>query len=525
MNKNILIADDDVDILDAYNEIFFIRKDYNIKLFENGLDLLTHFYEENRAGNKIPLCILDMRMPLMSGLETAEQIRKTDPDVIILIVTGYSGDISVDKLMESLEEDIYYIEKPFRYKEFCCLVDSLVKGWNKNQNLKDNKEKYRSIFNNITDVYYEVTLDGTILEASPSIEELSQYKREEFIGTSIYDIYASPEDRDKLIQIFKKEKRVRDYEITMKNKEGRHIPCSINAMLCTDENGKYEKIIGSMRDINERKKAEKELIRLVTALEQTADCVIMTDRDGKIEYVNPMFCKTTGYTREEVLGKTPNILKSGRQNKKFYEKMWDTITKGEVWSGHIINRKKDGTLFEEDASISPIIDSKGKITNYVAVNRDITEKIKMESHLRQSQKLEAIGTLAGGIAHDFNNILVAILGYTEVALYEVPEGSITQRNLKQVRKACKRAINLIKQILAFSRKSEPIRKPVRVNIMAKETLKLLRPLLPSTIEIKQEIDEKSGYILADPTQIHQIIMNLATNAAHAMRKKRRYYGN
>jgi len=269
-------------------------------------------------------------------------------------------------------------------------------------------------------------------------------------------------------------------------------------------------------DITERKKAEKERIRLATAIEQSAECVVITDVYGDIQYVNPAFEKITGYKKEEVTGKNPRVLRSGKHDENFYRNMWQTITSGRVWSGHFINRNKDGTYYEEEATISPVLDKNRKVTNYVAVKRDVTEKIKLENHLRQSQKMEAIGTLAGGIAHDFNNILVAILGYTEVALYGTPEGSITRKNLIMVKKAAKRATNLIKQILAFSRKSEPLKKAVKISPVVREALNLLRPLLPKTIKFLENI-KSSAIVLADPTQIHQIIMNLATNAAYAMK--------
>ncbi|MEQ8189251.1 MAG: ATP-binding protein, partial [Candidatus Eremiobacterota bacterium] len=135
-----------------------------------------------------------------------------------------------------------------------------------------------------------------------------------------------------------------------------------------------------------------------------------------------------------------------------------------------------------------------------------------------SDKIRAIGTMAAGIAHDFNNILVAILGYTEAMIYNTTEGSIFEKNLKEVRNACNRAINLVKQILTFSRKSEVKRIPLQISPIVKETIKLLRRLLPSTIELKDNIEENLVWIMADPTQIQQIIINLCTNAAQAMSK-------
>ena len=242
----------------------------------------------------------------------------------------------------------------------------------------------------------------------------------------------------------------------------------------------------------------------------------MTDKEGHIQYVNPAFEKATGYMKEEVFGKNIRILKSGHHNEPFYKDMWGTFTTGRTWRGHLINRKKDDTLYEVEASISPVWDGKGNIINYVAVERDMTERIKLERQLHHAQKMEAIGTLAGGIAHDFNNILGAIIGFTELTLDNLPESSINYRNLDRVLKASHRAKELAGQILAFSRKGEQEKKPVQVSLIVKDTLFLLRASLPATIKVHQNIKGRPGLILADSTQIHQVLMNLCTNAAQAM---------
>jgi len=185
----------------------------------------------------------------------------------------------------------------------------------------------------------------------------------------------------------------------------------------------------------------------------------------------------------------------------------------------MVDKKKDGTPYKVEASISPIRDNTGTIINYVTIERDATHEAELETQLRQVQKMEAIGTLAGGIAHDFNNILAAIMGYTEMALYDVPEGTALRRKLEQVIKAGYRGKDLVKQIITFSRRSEQERRPMRVSPIVKEALKLLRASLPSTIDIRHTIATHSGMVLADPTQIHQVLMNLCSNAAYAMREK------
>ena len=434
-NSTLFIADDSRSVLKAYKYIFDKKETkgcFKLKIFNDGLYLLNYFKHEYEKKNKVPLCILDMKMPLMDGMTTGSEIRKIDSEVIIIIVTGQE-DITIDDIREHLKQDIYYIKKPFNEEELYCLVDSLIKGWNKNQEIKEYKEHLE-----------EVVADRTA-------------------------------------------------ELIMVNEQLRS-------------------------KIAEQKLIEQALTRMAKAIEHSGDIIIITDFTGNIQYVNPAFTVITGYKKDEVIGKKPSLFKSGKHDETFYKDMWHTITEGKVWTGHFVNRKKDGNLYEVDASISPIRDKEGHITNYVAVKRDVTDRIKLEKQLSQLQKMEALGTLAGGIAHDFNNILSGIIGYTELSLNEISEKMEVHMFLKQVLKASLRARELVKQILTFSRQTEYERKPLDVNLIVKEVLKLLKPSIPSTIEIRENIQCISGKILADSTQIHQVLMNLCTNAFHAMKE-------
>jgi signal transduction histidine kinase/CheY-like chemotaxis protein len=197
--------------------------------------------------------------------------------------------------------------------------------------------------------------------------------------------------------------------------------------------------------------------------------------------------------------------------------MWNLIKDGSVLKDQMTNRKKDGTSCELQVTISPVSNEEtGAVINYVAVCRDITNERKLQRELRQAQKMEAIGTLAGGIAHDFNNILGVILGYTEISFDHVAAGTPLHENLTEVMTAGERAKNLVRQILAFSRQTEQEVKPISITSIIKETVKFIRSTFPSVIEIRQQFKAAYDVIMADPTQIHQIIMNLCTNAKHAI---------
>lgn len=273
------------------------------------------------------------------------------------------------------------------------------------------------------------------------------------------------------------------------------------------------------RDITEKKKADEELIRLATAIEQSAEAIFISDIRWIIRYVNPAFENMSGYAKNEIIGQHTRILRSDAHDEAFYRRIRATLEAGKVWSGRITSRKKDGSVFESEATDTPVRDASGNIINYVGVSRDITIEMRLEKELRQAQKMEAIGTLAGGVAHDFNNILSIIMGFTEMAKMKLPESSPAAENLQRVLDAGSRATELVKQILTFSRWKEQEKKPVQIASFIKETLKLMRPLLPTTIEIRQEfsVPPEQTIVLIDPTEIHQVLMNLCTNAAHAMR--------
>ncbi len=285
-----------------------------------------------------------------------------------------------------------------------------------------------------------------------------------------------------------------------------------------DADGKTIGVSYFIRDITERKRAEEERVRLQTAIEQADESIVITDSDGMIVYVNPSFVRTTGYSRKEAIGQHISFIRSGRHDKAFFDDMLDTITSGGVWKGHFLSKKKDGTYYDEESTISPVKNNKGEITHYVALMRDVTQEFVLEQQLRQAQKMEAIGKLAGGIAHDFNNILSAIIGFTEMTLYNCDNVQDVRGNMNQVLKAAERAEELVKQILTFSRRGGEHKKPIRLSAVMNDSMKLLRATIPSTIEIRH-IAESDARVLADITQMQQLYMNLCTNAAYAMREK------
>lgn len=259
-----------------------------------------------------------------------------------------------------------------------------------------------------------------------------------------------------------------------------------------------------------------ELQRLGTAIECAAESIIITAADGAIAYVNPAFELVTGYSRTEVLGKQPRILKSGRHDEAFYRSMWATLLAGDVWQGRITNRRKDGSFFEEVATISSIRDSAGGITGFVGVKRDVTRETQLEAQLRQAQKMEAVGRLAGGVAHDFNNILTVINGYSDLALAKMPGDDPLRGYLSEIRAAGERAATLTRQLLAFSRRQNTRPQRLDLNAVVESAARMFTRMTGGRSAINLVLEPGTLPVMADEAQMHQVLMNLVTNALDAM---------
>jgi two-component system cell cycle sensor histidine kinase/response regulator CckA len=266
----------------------------------------------------------------------------------------------------------------------------------------------------------------------------------------------------------------------------------------------------------QRQVAEQSLRKLSCAVEQSADAIFITNSEGIIEYVNPAFEMLTGYSLKEVTGRTSSILKSGEQAPVLYREVWESIRSGNAGRSIVVNRKKNGEVYYVDESISAIRDAEGRIANFVSNGRDFTERLRLEAQLLQSQKMDAIGHLAGGIAHDFNNLLTIITSYSELALDSVALESPAQARIQEILSAARRAADLTRQLLAFSRKQPQALRVADLNPVVSGIVKTLRRLIGEDIELVFIPGQALGRIRLDPVQIEQILMNLAANARDAM---------
>ena len=264
-----------------------------------------------------------------------------------------------------------------------------------------------------------------------------------------------------------------------------------------------------------RKKTEFQLNLLHTALQSTPSSWVITDTNGIIQWVNAGFTKVTGYAADEVIGRNPRILRSGLHSVEFYRDMWTTVKRGEVWTGEMHNRRKDGSLYHEQMTIVPVRNEHGIITHFVAMKYDITEAKQTELRLLRSQRMEGIGMLAGGIAHDLNNVLSPILLSVELMKMRFPDAE-SHAIINAIESAARRGAGIVRQVLTFARGIDGERMPIRVADVIREMARMIEETFPRSIQIQQSLARDLPQTLGDATQLHQVLLNLAVNARDAM---------
>jgi len=364
------------------------------------------------------------------------------------------------------------------------------------------------------------------------------YDENEILGENWFENFVPARIREEILPVSKKIlsgefESVEYYENPIVTKQGEERLIAWHNAIIRDEQGRISGHLSSGEDITEQRRAAEAIIdseahiRFLSSItEIVSDSIIVTDINFNIIYINKPAEDLFGYTFDEIKNMKPDILNAEPTADEIQKDIYKSLSEGREYVGESLNKRKDGSTFYCEYQLMPFYDTLSNNIYYIGSQRDITQRKKtenerksLEKQLRQAQKMEAIGILAGGIAHDFNNILVPIIGFTEMCMDELSENSVVKSNLKHVLTASHRAKELVDRILEFSRQSEKELTPLYLQPIIKEIVKLLRATIPSTIEIRQNIQKKRITIMADPTQIYQIIMNLCTNAYQAMLEK------
>lgn len=379
------------------------------------------------------------------------------------------------------------------------------------------------LLEDISDAVVSTDMEFIIRSWNRAAERIYGWKAEEAIGRSAREI-SPPVFLNTTPEHVREQFRQQGHwsgEVMQKRKDGQEVYIFASVSLSRDDAGHPVGIVAVNRDITHLKQTQKELQlseeKYRQIFEQSHDVIYMSTPSGKLVDINPAGVELFGYdSREELLG--VDVARDLYKNPRDREKLTQLLAEhGKVKDFEVVLKRKDGRELTVLNSAWAVTDAEGNIMAYRGILRDITERKRLEQQLMQAQKMEAIGTLAGGIAHDFNNILTGLLGYTEISLEETPPDSSVHAHLLAIRAAALRARDLVKQILTFSRQTPGEKKPLRMAQVVQEAVKLLRGMLPSSISITLSIEAESAVVEADPTQIHQVIMNLASNAYYAMK--------
>ncbi|OGK86537.1 MAG: hypothetical protein A2X51_12420 [Candidatus Rokubacteria bacterium GWC2_70_24] len=280
--------------------------------------------------------------------------------------------------------------------------------------------------------------------------------------------------------------------------------------------GQALEVVGTVVDMTDRRQEEEARARLSSAVEQASDSIVITSPEGAIVYVNPAFERTTGHARDEVVGQDLRGLKQAEDGSGFAEALGSGAAGAEPWSGRLTGKRRDGSLTEEEAALSPVWDAHGRLVNHVALLRDVTRERRMEEQLRQSQKMEAVGQLAGGVAHDFNNLLTVITGRCHFLQQRLGGEGPGARDVTLIVEAAQRAAALTRQLLAFSRRQVLEMRVLDVNSVVAQVEKMLRRLIGEDIDLVTVPAQDLGCVKADPGQLEQVLLNLIVNARDAM---------
>jgi len=390
------------------------------------------------------------------------------------------------------------------------------------ESLRESQSRYHNLFANSPDGIL-VTMDGVIYLANDAASELiGGATPDQLIGQRLVELF-DPSSvellKERLDRCQAGYENYPPWEAQLKGMghgaSSIPVEVSLNSFRLRSKRGVH--VI--LRDIRSRVAAEGERRRLQVAVENLEDGVIITDPSGTIQYVNPAYERVTGYSREELIGQNCKMLKSGQHDPAFYQTLWATITSGRTWRGRFVNRRRSGTLYTEEATISPVFDSNGHITHFVAVKRDVTDRLRLEEELARAARLEAIGQLAAGLAHDLNNVLAGILGETELGLQECPSYADELRErFQQVRNAVARGTDLTRRLLGFARRQQIQPRPLDLNRAIEDLRSFLQRLIGEHIELVWTPTPQSATVNLDPAQVTEVLMNLCVNARDAIER-------
>ena len=405
---------------------------------------------------------------------------------------------------------------------FVCTATDITESKNAEDRFKERDEEYKTFFDLSLSGNFITTGEGNILQSNKRFRDIFGFESEEqALTTNIVSIYKSPEDRQLLIDKIMKEKKLENFEMEMLRLDGKIIHVLANILGQFQTNGRLERLLGYIIDVSEQRLANEKINHLSVAVEQSPVSILITNVDGAIQYVNPKCTEVTGYSKDDLIGKNPRILKSGEASSEDYEALWETIKSGGEWRGEFHNRKKNGELYWEYASISPIKNEKGEVTNFLAVKEDITERKKSEQELIVAkEKAEEINRVKSNffsnMSHELRTPLSGILGFTELLQEEV-QNSEHKRMLDGIHLSGQRLLDTLNKILQISKieseklnpQIERVYLPFLIQSLVSE---FEATMMTKGLSIKLDYENDNLFADLDKDLFRTLLNNLLSNA-------------
>lgn len=381
--------------------------------------------------------------------------------------------------------------------------------------ISDTQFVHDCLFSLNPEGFFLLDFCGAFQEVNQAFCSLTGYERADLLHKTIFDLLDTP-DREALDCDWRGivDRSIEKADVRVRKPDDS--PLILQMMFRQSSDSESATICVFCKDITEGVE-QKQMMRLQThALSTAANAVVITDVDARIIWVNRAFSTFTGFTPDEVIGGTPGgLLKSGRHTEAFYREMWETVVRGEVWQGELINRRKDGTLYPEEMTITPLFDEEGAISHYIAIKQDLTKRKELEQLFLRSQRMESIGTLASGIAHDLNNVLSPIVMSSDLLMMQTADAR-TREMLMMIKEGAKRGADIIRQLLTFARGEEEELAELQLRHLLKNLVKVYRETFPKNIVIEERLSPDVLPVMGEATQLHQVFTNLLINARDAM---------
>jgi len=395
------------------------------------------------------------------------------------------------------------------------------------EQINKSETEYQKIFENVADVFYEASLEGTLINVTPSVERLTRYNREDLIGQPMEVFYFDPTTREPLLKALYEKGEILEWELDVKDMDGSPVPCSLNTKIIFGNDGKPQHIVGSLSDIRHRKQAEKQVRQLSTALQQIPVSVIITDPETRILYVNDIFAVFSGMKPEEIIGTTPYEITRGQVPLKDYNDLWDTVKNGEIWKGELEYVKRDGTKVWLSISVSPVIDDKGKASNFVAILEEITDRKIAEQSLRkakeQAEKSDHLkSAFLANMSHEIRTPMNAILGFSSL----LKEGDMDQEQSEYyidiINSKGRDLLRIISDIIDISRieagdlyiKIEPVEIFPFIHDVFDEFKEDAQVKSRINLQFRLNLPDPARKVIVntDPSRLKQVFVNLIQNA-------------